>query len=221
MRSKRLLPVLLAVLTLTTPLSAIEVKPQGHELARFFNSLDVEHHWLAGKHVNWRTGDRDSDRHAATHCSAFVASACERLGVYILRPPEHGQVLLANAQFQWLHSEGKNHGWHRVKSPSEAQRLANEGQLVVATYHNGDPKKSGHIAFVRPSPKSDRLIQIEGPQIIQAGATNYNSTSLKNGFRHHPDAWIDASHHAVRFYVHRAVDLNAVHAASRPHSVKR
>lgn len=204
-RRSRLL-LILALLISGTTLSASEIKPSGHELARFFDSLDVERHWLAGTHVNWRTGDRDSDRHSATHCSAFAASACERLGVYLLRPPDHKQILLANAQYEWLPTEGKKQGWSRVKSPLEAQRLANEGHLVVASYHNGDPAKPGHIALVRPSPKSDRLIETEGPQIIQAGANNYNSTSLKNGFRHHPDAWRDGSHHAVRFFSHPATN---------------
>jgi hypothetical protein len=213
-----LLASLMVLFVGTSPLQGFEVKSQGHELAKFFNSLDVERHWLAGTHVNWRTGDRDSDRHAATHCSAFVASACDRLGVYILRPPEHGQVLLANAQSQWLRAEGKGRGWQAVKSPLEAQRLANEGRLVVASYHNGDPMKPGHIALVRPSAKSERLIESEGPQIIQAGASNYNSTSLRNGFRHHPDAWRDAAHHAVRFYEYPATDLTRkqVPMVSRP-----
>jgi hypothetical protein len=219
-RSRRLLPALVLLIG-CFPAQAFEITPKGHELARFFDGLDVERHWLAGTHVNWRTGDRDSDRHASTHCSAFVASACERLGVYILRPPEHPQVLLANAQFEWLRTDGKQRGWHAVKSPLEAQRLANEGHLVVAAYRNPDPKKSGHVAFVRPSAKRERLIESEGPQVIQAGASNYTSTSLKNGFRHHPDAWIDASHHAVRFYVQRGVDVSAARAPSRPYSATR
>jgi hypothetical protein len=222
MRSRRFLPILLCFLAWAGTLWAYEVKPKGQALAQVFDRLDVQRHWLAGAHVNWRTGDSDSDVHAATHCSAFVASACQRLGVYILRPPEHGQTLLANAQYEWLLStEGTKHGWKPVKSPSDAQRLANEGHLVVATCQNADPKKPGHIALVRPNPKSVALIEAEGPQIIQAGTTNYNSTSLKTGFRQHPDAWHDGSHHAVAFYEHPLEDLTERLAPAVPKSAAR
>lgn len=195
---------LLLVLTLgwIAPASAFEISPKGHELSRFFNSLDVERHWLPGVHINWYTGDRDSAEHAATHCSAFVASASKRLGVYILRPPQHPQELLANAQYAWLYQHGAEHGWKAVTSPLEAQRLANDGVLVVAAYQSPNPKKPGHIAIVRPSTKSVELIAQDGPQIIQAGGTNHRSTDLKTGFKNHPNAWGNASYHAVRFFVH-------------------
>ena len=59
--------------------------------------------WLAGERVNWESGApvgawRDDRPH--THCSAFVASAAKRLGIFVLRPPDHGAVLLANAQIK-------------------------------------------------------------------------------------------------------------------------
>ena len=71
-----------------------------------------------------------------THCSAFVAAFAKKLGIYILRPPEHGQVLLANAQNEWLPSAGAAQGWRAVSNALEAQALANSGVLVVASYHN-------------------------------------------------------------------------------------
>ena len=39
----------------------------------------------------------------ATHCSAFVASVCERLGIYVLRPPEHSQVMPLQHTCWYLH----------------------------------------------------------------------------------------------------------------------
>jgi hypothetical protein len=212
----RYIPLLLSVLLGVAAAHAGEITSKGQQLAKFYDSLDVERHWLAGQHVNWYTGDRDSDRHGATHCSAFVASACQRLGVYILRPPQHPQELLANAQFEWLHAHGPEQGWKPVRSPLEAQRLANEGVLVVAAYQNGDSKKPGHIALVRPSLKDDGLVKTVGPQLIQAGGTNYRSANLKTGFKNHPDAWIDASHHAVRFYQHAIGDVS--HLAQPKHA---
>jgi hypothetical protein len=190
------------VLALTTPLESSEIAPAGLRLAERYDSMDVEHHWLPGRRVDWRTGDPDSGKPGKTHCSAFVAAACERLGIYILRPPQHGQVDLANAQQDWLLKEGKTQGWKPVNSPYEAQRLANEGKIVVAVYADPTPNKPGHVALVRPSDKSETLIQHEGPQIIQAGARNASSTSLKEGFRHHPGAWRSANDYRVMFFAH-------------------
>jgi len=181
---------------------AAEVTPAGRRLAERLDAMDVEHHWLAGAHVDWRTGDPDRGTPFKSHCSVFVAAACERLGVYILRPPDHGQVHLASAQQEWLRAEGAAHGWRPVGSPYEAQRLANQGQVVVAVYGSPDPAKPGHIAVVRPSEKSPATIGVEGPQIIQAGAENWSSTSLREGFRHHRGAWQSARQFAVEFFAH-------------------
>jgi hypothetical protein len=175
----------------------------GHRLAAFLDSLQVESRWPAGVHVDWETGLPDGKvehfegKH--THCSAFVASAAKQLGVYILRPPEHGQILLANAQYDWLANEGASQGWRPVPDGYEAQRAANRGYLVVAVYKNHSDDKPGHIAIVRPSDKSRDEILAEGPQIIQAGGHNYTSTTLKHGFADHPAAW---ENNEVRYYEH-------------------
>src|SRR5262249_12257755 len=149
-----------------------EVTPSARRLAAFLDGLDVENRWPAGVHVDWQSGlpdgkpEHGSGQH--THCSAFVASAAKQLGVYILRPPDHPQLLLANAQDEWLENEGKTHGWRPLASGLEAQAEANRGELVVASYRNHHDDKPGHIAIVRPSAKSDAVLDTEGPQIIQA-----------------------------------------------------
>ena len=201
-----LYPLVVALLAL--PLSGVagEVSANGRRLAEALDATNVERLWPAGQHVNWETGiadgrpERGDGKH--THCSAFVASVAKRLGVYILRPPEHGQVLLANAQYDWLADEGAANGWKALASGEDAQARANHGYLVVATYHNRRDDKPGHIAIVRPSDKSLRAIAQEGPQITQAGGTNYASTSLKRGFAGHPAAW---TRNEVRYYAH-AID---------------
>jgi len=185
------------------------VNADGVKLQRFLDGTGVESRWPAGVHVAWETGIPDGKaehgegRH--THCSAFVAAVAKQLGVYILRPPEHGQILLANAQFDWLESAAD---WKPVSDSERAQQLANHGQLVVATYRSHHDDKPGHIAIVRPSTKSAAQIDREGPQITQAGGTNYSSTSLQRGFAGHPGAW---QRHEVRYYAHR-VDWHALHA---------
>jgi len=188
------------------------VTPKGQWLAQELDRLDVETKWIAGAHVNWRTGVPDGPPETSpgrhTHCSAFVAAAAETLGVYILRPPQHRQVLLANAQSEWLAIEGRDAGWRRLGGPAEAQAAANRGQLVVASYHNHRDGKPGHIAIVRPADKKAEDIAAEGPNVIQAGATNSASISLKAGFAGHPSAW---SNDEIDYYAHAVRD-----AGSRP-----
>jgi len=200
----KLLVVLVAFTAL--PCRAEEISPAGHQLAKKLDAMDVEQLWLAKETVSWKTGKSLAKQTgaSATHCSAFVAAACMRLGVYILRPPEHATTLLANAQYDWLYQSGKEHGkqygWTWLRDGHRAQHFANEGYLVVAVFKESDPKRPGHIAIIRPSMKSDELIDAEGPQIIQAGAHNARSMSLKQGFIHHPDAW---GKKEVRYYAHK------------------
>ncbi len=179
------------------------IAPAADRIASEIDALDVEHRWPAGVHVHWDSGLPDgrpeSGHGKHTHCSAFVAAAAKRLGVYILRPPEHKQIMLANAQYDWLAAEGSGQGWQPVADAVEAQRDANAGWLVVATYRNHHDDKPGHIAIVRPSTKPVALIRAEGPQITQAGQTNYRSVALAEGFAGHPAAW---QRREVRFYRH-------------------
>ncbi len=174
-------------------------------LTQALDDLQVETHWLKGVGIDWMTGEANGKRVPLddTHCSAFVAAAAYKLGVYILRPPEHKTLLLANAQNDWLNAHGTEQGWERVESGLRAQELANQGYLVVASYKNTNPKKHGHIAIVRPSEKNISEILSEGPQIIQAGGTNYNSTTLKLGFKAHPKAF---PNNRIQFFAH-AIDL--------------
>ncbi len=173
--------------------AASEITPAGQQVAKVLDSMHVEQLWLAGRQVDWRTGEPNGKVYTNatlhTHCSAFAAAAAEKLGVYLLHPPAHSAVLLANAQQTWLCASGTNEGWQAVKTPVQAQELANEGQLVVVTCKNPDPKRPGHIAIVRPSTKSDAAILAEGPEIIQAGQHNHADTTTKDGFKNHPGAF--------------------------------
>lgn len=180
------------------------ITPAGDRLAATLDGMNVESLWLAHEHVNWETGEPDRGANDEgpgnhTHCSAFAAAAAKRLGVYLLRPPEHGQLLLANAQAEWLGSAtAQKSGWQRVADMREAQRLANQGNLVLVLFQNPDKHVPGHIAIVRPSEKSLKALQGDGPQIIQAGNHNHASTIVRVGFVNHPGAWPDG----VLYYVH-------------------
>src|SRR4051812_11090333 len=187
---------ILASLVVLAPAFADDISPKGKKLAHALDQMNVEKLWLKGAYVKWDSGeplDREvTDGKPHTHCSAFAASACKKLGIYLLRPkskndPEgvkgHSETLLANAQYDWLTSaDARKFGWMPVATPAEAQRIANRGSLVVASFKEADPKKSGHIAIVRPSTRSETSIERDGPEIIQAGGTNFNSGTLKAGF---------------------------------------
>ena len=96
---RRVLAHLIVLAVVTAGTRASEITPAGEMLARVLDSMDVERHWLADQTIHWRTGTPDRRGHqSATHCSAFVAAACDRMGVYILRPPDHSQTLLASAE---------------------------------------------------------------------------------------------------------------------------
>ena len=183
---------------------AEEISHEGKLLGEKLGAMDVEHHWEPGRSVAWKTGKllekQGEYRKSNTHCSAFVAAACLKMDVYILRSPDHEPKNLANAQAEWLATKGSESGWKSVKDPLVAQHLANKGQLIVVAFKEANPEKSGHIAVVRPSTKSVEQIHHEGPQIIQAGATNANSTSVKEGFKHH----LGAFPQGVTYYVHSA-----------------
>lgn len=193
--------------------NATGISPDGLRLVAVLDEMHVEQFWIAGEHVNWQTGMPNGKPETVegkhTHCSAFAAAVALRLGVYILRPPEHNQKLLANAQYDWLADQGAADGWNELTNGEQAQGDANRGALVVAVYRNHHDNKPGHIAIVRPSEKSARVIAEEGPQVTQAGGTNYTSASLVQGFANHPAAW---SHNEVRYFAH-AVDWQRVEPA--------
>jgi hypothetical protein len=183
--------------------SADAVTPQAQAMMQVLDAMGVESKWIAGQHVYWDTGlptgvpETSPGKH--THCSAFVAAAAKTLGVYILRPPQHGQMLLANAQNEWLAEGGSAQGWTKLADGAEAQAAANRGQLVVASYHNHHDDQPGHIAIVRAGTKTAEQIAAEGPDVIQAGAVNRTSISVKDAFKGHPAAWRDGE---IVYYAH-------------------
>jgi hypothetical protein len=183
----------LALLLLPTdsPTSAekIPLTAEGRKFAEVLDSMDVENRWKAGHHItDWRTGEADGKEGGPpTHCSLFAAAVCWKLRIPLLGPPP--QSYLSDRQQEWLLKEGKQKGWRQIEDPVEAQRLANRGTLVLASYRNPEPKRPGHIVVVRPAAVSAEDVKERGPRITQAGAKNYRETDVRTGFRHHPGAW--------------------------------
>ncbi|MEO6973031.1 MAG: hypothetical protein ABI135_06400 [Rhodoferax sp.] len=182
------------------------VTPAGRHLLQVLDDSDVEHLWAKHRHVNWETGVPDRPAgykgyEADTHCSAFAAAIGERLGVYMLRPPDHAQELLANAQAAWFGSvAGGEAGWRKVGTPEQAQVLANQGELVVVSYQSPDPHHSGHIGIVRPDARRTlEQIQENGVMMTQSGDRNYLCISAKAAFKWHRGAWPDG----VKYFAYK------------------
>lgn len=160
----------------------------GKKLQQLYLDMHVETGWLNGIHVDWCTGKPDNPKATTentTHCSAFVAAACNRMNIYILRPPQHAQELLANAQYKWLLSaRAKIEGWHQINTSDykTAQQYANRGYMVVAAYKSPNPKRAGHIVCVIPSEIAmDSLLQ-NGPFVIQSSRVNSSNVKFRTAF---------------------------------------
>lgn len=178
----------------------------GERLAGFLDATGVDHLWTAGHHADWFTGEATPvTREKATHCSAFVAAAAARLGVYVLRPPDHSEDLLANAQLRWLRDAPAGSGWRSLPDPVAAQAAANRGDLALEAFANPNPHRPGHIAIVRPSEQSRAALDRNGPRETQAGEINAFDTTTALGFRHHPGAWMPEGHGGIHYYAH-AID---------------
>jgi hypothetical protein len=190
-------------LTVTLSVHGEPIGKYGRMLDSFLEDLHVEQYWIAGLKVDWKTGipatPEEKLPNNRSHCSAFVAAVCCRLSIEIVRPPEHGLQFLAHAQGTWLRNHGGEKGWFQAPTAYDAQALANMGFLVIASYRQSSPGKRGHIAIVRPSAKSDQLIEQEGPDIIQAGKTNYSLTSLSIGFQSFDQAF---KNNKIRYFAH-------------------
>lgn len=100
-------------------------------------------------------------------CNRFVHLACDELGVPMIWG-EYGTK--ADDQIAWL--DAGSDGWFQVGNKSEAQNLALEGYVVLATYYNF--LGSGHMALVLP---------LAGTMMIaQAGKSCFNQGTLAAGF---------------------------------------
>ncbi len=129
-----------------------------------------------------------------------MASFAKQLGVYILRPPEHSPVLLANAQMRWLPTDNGSTGWRRLPDVATAQQERQPGQPGGRRLRES-PTATGRsrIAFIRPGRPGAARLASDGPEVTQAGATNaIASLPLRRAFSHHRGAWPDD----IRYFEH-------------------
>ena len=175
--------------------SMMNIDASGIKLLKFYKQLNVENLWQKGVHVNWETGEADNPnatKNIKTHCSSFAAAACKHLHIYLLRPPEHKESLLANAQYEWLSTEeAAKDGWEKLPSNDykTIQEKANSGFVVIAVWKNPSPHLSGHIALIMPQNIDAEKLSEKTIKIIQAGRINSSHISLEEGFKKHIKSW--------------------------------
>jgi len=186
----------------------------GPRLAAFLDSLPLRNRWLKGHPVCWQSGQQNgppaSQPPDHTHCSAFAAAVALYLDIYLLRPPHHDQLMLAEAQTAWLSGStvfsgptAAAAGWVPAGFSGEAGALAaavqaaNAGRLVLACYAAGPvagraSRGAGHVAILRPqADPTAALVPADGPDVIMAGAQNYSFVAMKTAFAGFPGAWPD------------------------------
>jgi hypothetical protein len=121
---------------------------------------------------------------SSTWCNIFVSDATKAMGAEIPHWVDSkgnpakvaaagAHELSANGVADWLRTSGTKNGWRAV-SLDEAQRMANEGKPVVASWKN--PNGIGHVAMLRPGDGSGKVM------VAQAGATNSNAMNIKDAF---------------------------------------
>ena len=121
--------------------------------------------------LRYQGRDVTGDGRAETFCNFFARDVCFALGVSL---PE---AMRANEIHDWLlarATEKHAPGWEVVDG-HVAQRMADEGQVALASWKNpsGGP---GHIAVLVPS------LGESGIWIAQAGRENFSRGRVERGF---------------------------------------
>ena len=144
-----------------------------------------------GENPRYRPRDTNGLPGRETHCDAFCADVAAAMGCLLpfwWRWP--GQAapteLSANRSIEWLAGPGSGYGWSPT-TLEQARVAACRGELAIAGWRN--PKGSGHVAVVLPSPEAGELL------IAQAGASCFYGRPLSAGF--------GAAAAAAGFFVHR------------------
>jgi fibronectin type III domain protein len=164
------------------PVTSPTIFNQAIANAKIIDSLDVNHHWLS-------SGEN-------TYCNVFLDAATTALGARVPQRLASGEIT-ANQQQDWLLTTGKQLGWQEL-SAADAQRAANRGSVVVATWKNpgGAGDNHGHVAVVRYDDHA--FDSTKGPRIAQAGGHNFN-----DGYAADRYGFTSAHLGAVRYFAYK------------------
>jgi hypothetical protein len=184
----------------------LPISKEGRALAAALDGMDIENHWLAGRKVDWKTGNPvgDDDIGTTSNGGAFVAAVGARFKVPM--PVTETSSFLPENQFEWLLVDGKPKGWLPM-GEVEAQLLANQGWVVVAAWKNPAPAGERHVscilAIVHPDTKPVGEVASSGPTVMLAGDQNFQRVALNKAFP--SSAW---ENREVVFLAHRSAKTN-------------
>lgn len=160
------------------------------EMPAFDGTLDSIHgiiQWL-----NVEKSKRYKRTKISTFCNIYAFDFAFLMGAYLPRvwwseraianqdfAIDYGETVFelnANSLWDWFPHYGSQFGWNEVKSTTEAQQRANNGECVIMVAANKNRKSSGHIVVVVP--ETDKFKAVGGQGLIvyplqsQAGAIN-------------------------------------------------
>jgi hypothetical protein len=117
-------------------------------------------------------------RQGMTFCNQAVHSICEKMGYSKFKS------LLANQMVALMKKSGE---WKSIPM-KDAQRLANEGCLVIAAI---EARPHGHVAVIRPglSGHSGKW-NMAVPKVINVGAQNFIAKGLNWAFHEIPEIFV-------------------------------
>ena len=137
--------------------------------------------FAVGNNARYRAGGGN------TYCNIFVWDVSRAMGaevphwidsagnIAVPGAPHAGEITI-NGGVIWMENHGvPQHGWSNA-NPQQAQDAANQGLLAVVMWKN-PTGGHGHTAIIRPG-----TINAKGPASAQAGAVNFNSGHVADGF---------------------------------------
>lgn len=157
-----------------TPIVTSDVDERRGELyGEILDAFDVEGH---------RRYRFDS---AYTYCNIYAWDVTKAMGVEIPHWYDEvtgkktaagvGSEMSANRMDVWFDEHGAENGW-RLVDVQESVAAAQAGQPAVAIWRNPNPRRSGHIALIRPESTPGQVL------IAQAGAQNMTSGRYEDVF---------------------------------------
>lgn len=133
----------------------------------------------------------------ATYCNIYAFDYCNLAGGYLPRvwwksdlalkiklgadlEAQYGKTVFelnANALLDWFVDYSDLFGWQKQNDLKEAQRLANEGWIVIIVAKQKNTARAGHITAIVPETNEHRAILSDSkylPLQSQAGAVNHS-----------------------------------------------
>ncbi len=134
---------------------------------------------------------RYTPKDGKTFCNVFATDVMLAMGATV---PTPAYAVDANQYSDWLAKKSPPNGWKAVTA-EEAQKMANSGKPVLASWKNEGPGGHGHVAVVRPG----TVDPTDGPTLASAGGgACFDKGNVALGFK-------DVPPNEIKYYVFEGV----------------